>query len=145
MRILDPVIRLFERIPYDAIALLARVSVAWQFWMAGRDRMDGGWDVWEPRSATMTMYLGGWNIHWITYQQAAIVTQAAELVLPVLLAVGLASRFAAFGLLVLVMVFELFVHPGPYALHGMWAALLLLIVKAGPGSFSLDSALGRRG
>jgi uncharacterized membrane protein YphA (DoxX/SURF4 family) len=25
------------------------------------------------------------------------------------------------------------------------AALLLLIIKAGPGSFSLDGALGRRG
>ena len=50
----------------------------------------------------------------------------------------------AWGLLALVVVFELFVHPGPYALHAMWAALLLLIIKAGPGSISLDHALGRR-
>jgi putative oxidoreductase len=101
--------------------------------------------VWEPRSATMTLYLGGLNIRWIPYEAAAIATQLAEFALPVLLAVGLASRFAALGLLVLVIVFEVFVHPGPYAIHGMWAALLLLIIKAGPGSVSLDSALGRRG
>ena len=145
MQLVAPVIRLFERIPYSAIALLARLSVAWQFWVAGRDRVDGGFDVWVPRSSTMTMYLGGWNLRWIPYEAAAIATQLAEFVLPVLLAVGLASRFAAFGLLVLVIVFEIFVHPGPYALHGMWAALLLLIIKAGPGSISLDSALGRRG
>jgi putative oxidoreductase len=138
-------IRLFERIPYSFIALLARLSVAWQFWIAGRARVDGGWDVWEPRSATMTLYLGGLNIRWIPYEAAAIATQLAEFALPVLLAVGLASRFAALGLLVLVIVFEVFVHPGPYAIHGMWAALLLLIIKAGPGSVSLDSALGRRG
>ena len=145
MRLFDPLLRLFERVPYSLIALLARRSVAWQVWSAGRDRVDGGFDVWVPRSSTMTMYLGGWNLRWIPYEVAAIATQIAEFVLPVLLAVGLASRFAAFGLLVLVIVFEIFVHPGPYALHGMWAALLLLIIKAGPGSISLDSALGRRG
>ena len=65
--------------------------------------------------------------------------------LPILLALGLASRFAAFGLLVIVAVFEVFVHPGPYAIHGMWAALLLMIMRFGPGSLSLDEGLGRRG
>ena len=145
MRLFDPVIRLFERIPYSFIALLARLSVAWQFWVLGRARVDGGWNILEPRSATMTMYLGGWNIRWIPYEAAAIATQLAEFALPILLAVGLASRFAALGLLGLVIVFELFVHPGPYVLHAMWAALLLLIIKAGPGSLSLDHALGRRG
>ena len=138
-------IRLFERIPYSFIALLARLSVAWQVWMAGRARVDDGWDVWVPRSSTMTMYLGGVNLRWIPYEAAAIATQVAEFALPILLALGLASRFAALGLLVLVVVFEIFVHPGPYAIHGMWAALLLLIIKAGPGSVSLDSAMGRRG
>jgi len=139
------VIRQFERIPYSFIALLARLSVAWQFWIAGRARVDDGWNLWEPRSSTMTMYLGGLNLRWIPYEAAAIATQFAEFALPILLAVGLASRFAALGLLVLVVVFEIFVHPGPYAIHGMWAALLLLIVKAGPGSVSLDGAMGRRG
>lgn len=139
-----PVLRLFERIPYSAIALLARLSVAWQFWLAGRTRVPD-WHILEPRSATMTMYLGGWNLRWIPYEAAAIATQLAEFALPILLALGLASRLAALGLLVLVIVFELFVRPGPYAIHAMWAALLLLIIKAGPGSISLDSALGRRG
>ena len=107
--------------------------------------MSGGWDVVTPHYSTMTMYLGGYNIRWIPYEAAAIATQLAEFALPILLAVGLASRFAALGLLVLIIVFEVFVHPGPYALHGAWAALLLLVIKAGPGSFSLDGALGRRG
>ena len=145
MRLLAPVIRLFERIPYALIALLARLSVAWPFWEEGRARVDGSLNILEPRSATMTMYLGGLNIRWIPYEAAAIATQLAEFALPILLAVGLASRFAALGLLVLLAVFEIFVHPGPYALHGTWAALLLLIIKAGPGSLSLDHMLGRRG
>ena len=127
MRLFTPFIRLLERIPYSFIALLARLSVAWPLWEAGRARVSGGW-----------------NIRWIPYEVAAIATQLAEFALPILLAVGLASRFAALGLLVLIIVFEVFVHPGPYALHGAWAALLLLIIKAGPGSFSLDGAQGRR-
>ena len=145
VRLFDPLIRLFERIPYSFIALLARLSVAWPLWEAGRVRVSGGWDVVTPHYSTMTMYLGGYNIRWIPYEAAAIATQLAEFALPILLAVGLASRFAALGLLVLIIVFEVFVHPGPYALHGAWAALLLLVIKAGPGSFSLDGALGRRG
>lgn len=145
MRLFDPLIRLFDRVPYSLIALLGRLSLAWQFWETGRARVSGGWNILDPRSATMTMYAGGWNIRWIPYEYAAIATQLAEFAFPVLLALGLASRFAALGLLVLVIVFELFVHPGPYAIHGMWAALLLLIIKAGPGSISLDEALGRRG
>ena len=145
MRLLDPINRLFERVPYSFIGLLARLSVAWQFWEAGRARLDGDWNIIEPRSATMTMYLGGYNIRWIPYETAAIITQVAEFALPILLALGLASRFAAFGLLVIVAVFEVFVHPGPYAIHGMWAALLLMIMRFGPGSLSLDEGLGRRG
>ena len=145
LRLFDPLIRLFERIPYSFIALLARLSVAWPLWEAGRVRVSGGWDVVTPRSSTMTMYLGGSHIRWIPYGAAAVAAQLAEFALPILLAVGLASRFAALGLLVLIIVFEVFVHPGPYALHGAWAALLLLVIKAGPGSFSLDGALGRRG
>ena len=145
LRLFDPLIRLFERIPYSFIALLARLSVAWPLWEAGRVRVSGGWDVVTPHYSTMTMYLGGYNIRWSPYEAAAIATQLAEFALPILLAVGLASRFAALGLLVLIIVFEVFVHPGPYALHGAWAALLLLVIKAGPGSFSLDGALGRRG
>lgn len=145
MRLFDPLTRLFERVPYSFIALVARLSVAWPIWEAGRARVDGGWNILVPRSATMAMYLGGWNLRLISYDWAAIATQLAEFALPILLAVGLASRFAAFGLLVLLVVFELFVHSGPYALHGAWAALLLMVMRFGPGSVSLDDALGRRG
>jgi putative oxidoreductase len=145
MRLFDPLTRLFERLPYSFIALLARLSVAWPIWEAGRARVDGGWNILVPRSSTMAMYLGGWNVRYIPYDWAAVATQLAEFALPILLAVGLASRFAAFGLLVLLVVFEVFVHPGPFAVHGAWAALLLMVMRFGPGGLSLDDAVGRRG
>ncbi|WP_421693765.1 DoxX family protein [Aestuariivirga sp.] len=143
-RLIDATSGLFERIPYAVIGLLGRLSLAWLFWSDGRARMDGSWNVLQPRYETMAMFRGGYDIRYVPYEFAAIAVQVAELALPVLLALGIASRFAALGLLVLVIVFEIFVHPGPYAIHGVWAALLLVIIKFGPGSLSLDEVLGRR-
>jgi putative oxidoreductase len=135
---------LFARIPHALIGLLGRVSLAWIFWATGRARMGGSWNLLEPRGASVAMFRGGYDIRYVPYEFAAIAVQLAEFLLPVLLALGLASRFAALGLLVLVIVFELFVQPGPYATHGVWAAVLLMIIKYGPGSISLDEVLGRR-
>ncbi len=135
---------LFSRIPYAVIGLLGRLSLAWLFWADGRARVGHAWNILEPRAATMAMFRGGYDIRYVPYEAAAIAVQVAETVLPVLLAVGLATRFAALGLLVLIVVFEVFVHPGPYAIHGAWAALLLMLIKFGPGSLSVDESLGRR-
>lgn len=135
---------LLSRIPYALIGLMGRLSIAWLFWADGRARVGHSWNILEPRAATMAMFRGGYDIRHVPYEFAAIAVQVAETVLPVLLALGLATRFAALGLLVLIIVFEVFVHPGPYAIHGAWAALLLVLIKFGPGSLSLDEALGRR-
>lgn len=143
-RIIDATANLFERIPYALIGLMGRLSLAWLFWTAGRARVGNSWNILEPRYDTMAMFRGAYDIRYIPYEFAAIATQLAEFLLPILLALGIASRFAALGLLILISVFEIFVHPGPYAVHGAWAALLLMIIKFGPGSLSLDEALGRR-
>jgi putative oxidoreductase len=143
-RLLEAMTNLMERIPHALIGLAGRLSLAWIFWTVGRARMGGSWNVLEPRGITISMLRGGYDIPQIPAGAAAVAIQTAELVLPVLLAIGLASRFAALGLLVLIAVFEIFVQPGPYALHGAWAAILLMIMKYGPGSLSLDHALGRR-
>lgn len=143
-RILDATTGLFERIPYAVIGLLGRLSIAWLFWSDGRARVNGSWNILEPRYETMAMFRGAYDIRYIPYEFAAIAVQVAEFALPVLLAIGIASRFAALGLLILIIVFEIFVHPGPYAIHGVWAAMLLALVKFGPGSISLDEVLGRR-
>jgi putative oxidoreductase len=68
----------------------------------------------------------------------------AEHVLPFLLLLGLATRLSALGLLSMTLVIQLLVYPGAYATHGTWAALCLLLVSRGPGSWSLDHLLGRR-
>ena len=143
-RIFDATADLLARIPHSVIGLLGRLSLGWIFWTTGRARVDGSWNILEPHGATMAMFRGGYDVPYVPAAAAAIAVQLAEFVLPVLLALGLASRLAALGLLVLIIVLELFVHWGPYAVHGVWATVLLVIIKYGPGTFSLDHLMGRR-
>jgi putative oxidoreductase len=67
----------------------------------------------------------------------------AEIVLPVLLVFGLATRFAALGLLVMTGIIE-FVVPEAWAnFHLPWAAMAIAIIALGPGPLSLDHLISR--
>ena len=72
----------------------------------------------------------------------AYLDSVAEIVLPVLLVVGLATRFGAVALLVMTGVIQLVVPEGWANFHLPWAALALAIVALGPGALSLDHLLG---
>ncbi len=76
---------------------------------------------------------------------AAYAATFAEHLFPTLILVGLATRFSALALLVMTLVIQVFVYPGAYPTHGVWAAVLLWLVARGPGSLSLDHWLARRG
>lgn len=62
----------------------------------------------------------------------------AETVLPLLLVVGLATRFTALALLVMTAVIQLVVPEGWANFHLPWAALAVAIMALGPGRLSLD-------
>jgi putative oxidoreductase len=65
-----------------------------------------------------------------------------ETILPILLVLGLATRWAALGLLVMTAVIELVVPDGWANFHLPWAAMALAIMTFGPGRIALDRALG---
>lgn len=75
----------------------------------------------------------------------AVFAGIAEVVLPVLLIIGLFSRFAALGLIGMTMFIQLAVFPtwdhwiNPAS---WWAISLLVIVARGPGILSIDRLLG---
>ncbi len=56
---------------------------------------------------------------------------------------GLATRFAALGLLVMTGVIQLVVPDGWANFHLPWAALAIAIIALGPGGLSLDHLIGR--
>jgi putative oxidoreductase len=71
----------------------------------------------------------------------ALFDSIAEIVLPILLVVGLATRFSALGLLVMTGVIQLVVPEGWANFHLPWAALAVSIIGLGPGPLSLDALI----
>ncbi|MEK9280841.1 MULTISPECIES: DoxX family protein [unclassified Bradyrhizobium] len=67
----------------------------------------------------------------------------AEIVLPILLVVGLATRFSALGILVMTGVIQLVVPEGWANFHLPWAGLAVAIIALGPGTLSVDHLLER--
>jgi putative oxidoreductase len=134
------VVRLLARIPDDAIAILARLSMAAVFWLSGQTKVNG----WHVTESAIYLFQHEYNLPLINPTLAAYMAAAAEHLFPVLLVLGLASRFAALGLLVMTLVIQTFVYPDAWVVHASWAACLLFIVARGPGRLSLDYLIARQ-
>lgn len=74
----------------------------------------------------------------------AYVDGVMEIVLPLLLVLGLATRFSALALLVMTGVIQLVVPDGWETYHLPWAAMALGLMALGPGRISIDHLIGRR-
>lgn len=77
---------------------------------------------------------------------AAVLGTAAEHVLPILLVLGLFTRFSALGLFVMTMVIQFLVYPTAWwSAHVIWAVMLGYLIATGAGAISLDRLLfGKR-
>ena len=72
----------------------------------------------------------------------AFLSGSGEIIFPLLLVLGLGTRFAALGLLFMTGIVELTVSDG-WPIHITWAAMALAIMAWGPGRLSIDHALCR--
>lgn len=144
------VVNLFSRIPYSLIALLGRVVIALVFFNSGQTKLQGlqlyGYKVNPFDVAPSAFYLfeNEYKVPLITPWLAAHLAALNEFFLPILLVLGLATRFAAFGLLIMTAVIEIFVYPNAYVEHGLWATILLMLMAYGAGKISLDHLIWRR-
>ena len=75
----------------------------------------------------------------------ATMASTAEIVLPILLAFGFLTRWAALGLLVMTAIIQLTYPDGWANFHLYWAAMALAIMTFGPGAISLDRLIGLDG
>jgi putative oxidoreductase len=148
------IVALLERLPHSLIALLGRFSIAAVFWKSGQTKVEGlvldpiagVWELGWPRLAesTIPLFQEEYALPLLPPEIAAWAATTAEHVLPVLLLVGLGTRFAALGLLVMTLTIQLFVYPAAYPVHGVWATVLLYLIARGPGRCSLDHWLASR-
>jgi putative oxidoreductase len=127
-----------NRIPLDLVTLGLRVFPAMVFWQSGRTKVEG----FVIKDSTWFLFEHEYALPLIPPGVAAVLATAAEHLLPVLLILGLLTRVSALGLLAMTVVIQIFVYPGAWVTHGLWAAALLALMALGPGRWSLDHLLG---
>ena len=138
--LIESLIDLFERIPYSALALMARIPIAAAFWQSGQTKVSG----FGLSDSAVFLFQDEYKLPLIDPTVAAYGAAFAEHFFPVLLVLGLGSRFAALALLGMTLVIEIFVYPDAWPTHGTWAACFLLIIARGPGVVSLDHLIAKR-
>jgi putative oxidoreductase len=121
--------------------LVLRFALAVPFWRSGILKWDGFLQLKDTAVLLFTsefqLHLPGGPYSYPAPEVMAFIVGSAEIVFPVLLVLGLATRLAAFALLVMTLVVELTVPDG-WPVHVTWAAMALGIMAWGPGRLSLD-------
>ncbi|HEY9271447.1 DoxX family protein [Achromobacter sp.] len=134
-----------EKAAGAAAPLLLRLALALPFFRSGLTKWDGFLSL-SP--ATNFLFEEEFKLH--VFGQAyglpfpgllALAAGTAEIVLPVLLVLGLATRLGALGLLAMTAVIQLVVPQGWANFHLPWAAMALALIAIGPGRASLDHLL----
>ena len=127
----------------DVVDLVIRLYVAEVFFRSGLLKV-GNWP------GTLYLFREEYRVPLLPPELAAVLGTFGELVLPVLLALGLVSRFAALGLslvnVVAVVSFWHVLRENEAALmsHWYWGILLLVTLLHGPGRLSLDRLIVMR-
>ena len=124
--------------------VVIRCYVAWEFFKSGLTKIQS----WET---TKVLFEYEYNVPLLPSGTAALLGTVAELVLPVLLAVGLFTRLAGIGLFVfnIVAVYAYWAFLGSadgtagLNQHIYWGLLLLVPIFHGPGKLAVDQLLKR--
>lgn len=121
--------------------LALRSALAVPFWRSGVNKWDGFLQLNDVAvllfSSEFKLHLPGGPYPFPAPGLMAFAAGLAEILLPILLVLGLATRLAALGLLVMTIVVQLTVPTG-WPLHLTWAAMALAVMAWGPGRISLD-------
>jgi putative oxidoreductase len=148
-------------IPYSLAALLLRLVIARVFFLDGQARVEGpryGFSV--PGFDFHGFGFHGIDVSVILPMQVKVATVAgvfdylesamlstvvayticyAEFILPILLVLGLGTRFVALALIGVTVLMQLYVAPQAlWTAHVYWASILIVLVSLGAGKISVD-------
>ncbi len=142
---LDPLRNISEKFLYPVLDLAIRLYMANVFlksgWPKFKNFLDDNW------AATVDQFTNVHVIPGIDPALAAIAGTAGEVILPVLLIIGLFTRFSAAGLIVIALMIEFLAVDGfvgdPLSspTHYYWMLLLAVPMIKGPGALSFDHRL----
>ncbi len=128
----------------SVVQLVLRFALAVPFWRSGILKWNGFLKLNDTAvtlfSDEFMLHLPGGPYHFPVPAVMAFLSGCGEILFPVLLVLGLGTRFAALGLVFMTVIVELTVPDG-WPIHITWAAMALGIMAYGPGRISADHLL----
>jgi len=130
----------------EGLALLVtRIALAGVFWRSYKTKVEEG--TWfQLNDITYFLFENEFSGVPLPVSIAAPLATYAEFLFPILLVLGLATRFSAFALLIMTLVIQFFVFPTSDHFFG-WAigiiGMALILISRGGGIFSLDWLVSR--
>ncbi|WP_213736898.1 DoxX family protein [Bradyrhizobium sp. dw_411] len=129
----------------DLVQFVLRLALAVPFWKSGILKWSGFLQLSDTAVTLFTdefmIHLPGGPYPFPAPVVFAFLSGSGEILFPILLVLGLATRFAALGLLFMTAIVELTVPDG-WPIHITWAAMALGIMAWGPGRVSIDHVIG---
>ena len=141
--VVDRAERLVQAVALPSLVqLVMRVALAVPFWKSGILKWNGFLKLSDVAVTLFTdefmLHLPGGPYPYPAPTVMAFLSGCGEVTFPVLLVLGLGTRFAALGLLFMTLIVELTVPDG-WPIHLTWAAMALGIMAWGPGLVSVDT------
>lgn len=135
-------------VPEGIALLVTRIALAGIFWRSARTKVEEGSFLTIKDTTFYQFSDAPFNqVPILNGELGAYVTTYMEHLLPILLVLGLATRFGALGIFVMTMVIQIFVFPEMiiwWQTHIIWVAMALVLVVRGGGIFSLDRLAGHK-
>jgi putative oxidoreductase len=135
-------------IPQSLPLLALRFAIAVPFFKSGLTKWDGFLQLSAGAQYLFTeefrLHIFGSEIPYPYPLAFATLSGIGEIVLPILLVLGLFTRFAAFGILCMTAIIQLTVPDGWANFHLPWAAMALTLLTFGPGRIALDALIFRK-
>ncbi|NLS00777.1 DoxX family protein [Rhizobium sp. P38BS-XIX] len=130
----------------DIVQAVLRIALAVPFWRSGMLKWNGFLQLNDTAIDLFTqefmLHLPGGPYPFPAPATMAFLSGCGEIIFPTLLVLGLATRFAGLGLLLMTLIVELTVPDG-WPVHITWAAMALAIMRYGPGRLSFDALIAR--
>lgn len=139
---------LIASLPAPLVPLVLRIALAVPFFRSGLTKWDAPFML-APSQVFLfgqefRLHILGGAYPYPFPTLAAYLAATGEIVLPIFLVLGLGTRFAALGILLMTAVIQLTVPEGWANFHLPWAAMALALMAYGAGRLSVDGLLANR-
>ena len=135
---------LSSRLAESLALLVTRVALAGIFWRAGRTKVVEGTTL-EIDEIQYFIFENEFAGLPLPSEIAVPMATYAEHLFPLLLVIGLATRFSALALMIMTLVIQVFVFPDAWwQTHIVWVAMAAILLSRGAGTFSLDALIASR-